>query len=509
MRIIHVAAEFAPIAKAGGLGEVIVGLSRMQMALLQDVEIIIPKHSFIHPNSLPYLKVETPEFTCKENGTEILNTMWSAEVEGCRLHLLEERHPAAYFRRPNIYGYPDDIPRFIYFSKAVIEYLKLQKQPIDVLHLHEWHTSLCAPLVKEIFAKELNVRSVVLTIHNLEYQGKCATWDLDAIGVKGASFLKPDKLQDDLHADSINLLKGGIVYADAITTVSPTYSKEILTPPLGFNLNKTLTKHKSKLQGILNGIDYKLWNPETDSLLAKRYSTQASFKEIELGKEKNKEALEKRFGLESGKRPWFGAITRLVPQKGPEMIEEAIHHVLASGGVFVLLGSSPLPDMQHRFDVLKEKYKGNRRLVLEFNYDETLAHLIYGALDFTLVPSHFEPCGLTQIIAMRYGTIPIVRSTGGLKDTIFDCDNSAVPIAARNGFTFSHPSELVNTIDRALEIKKNNSATFQTLVKHAIQSDFSWKKPADEYLKLYKKISGVSSSNQPPRIVARSVSRNI
>ena len=482
MRIVHIAAEFAPIAKAGGLGEVLVGLSRELVLQNIDVDIILPKYSFIEDSSF---QKEIAEFKSDPIHT---NTMWSATVENCRLHLLEPHHPAKYFDRPNIYGYPDDVARFLYFSKAALEYLKLQNRQIDVLHLHEWHTAICAPLVKTQMSHELKIGKVLLTIHNLEYQGKCATWDLDAIGMKGI-----DSLKDDTSPATINLLKGGIIYSDEVNTVSPTYAKEILTPTIGLGLNRTLTKYREKLSGILNGIDQKLWNPADDKDLSVNFSSTSSLAKIEEAKNGNKRALEKQFHLTAGKTLWVGAITRLVPQKGPELLEMAMDYTLSQGGIFVLLGSSPIPEIQRHFEALKQKHKGNPHLLLQFEYNEPLAHLIYGALDFTLVPSHFEPCGLTQLISMRYGTLPIVHSTGGLKDTVFDCDDSTVPTPQRNGFTFSKSEQWIETLARAFQLKKNDPATFQSLIRHAMQLDSSWKKPTEQYLKLYRKIRNLKA----------------
>ena len=457
MRIVHIAAEFAPLAKTGGLGDAVVGLCRELTRAGEKVEFILPKYDFIDARKLPRIKMEIPDFKCLEYN----NAMWSAEVEGCNVHLLEARHPAGYFHRGKIYGCEDDIPRFIYFSRAALEYLKLRNEPIDVLHLHDWHTALCAPLVKDLF-KELKVKSIVINIHNVEYQGKCAAHDLDAIGLKGADYLKKDKMQDDnpAYPKTINLLKGGIVYSDAVVAVSPTYAKEIQTAEYGFHLDATLRKNKKKLHGILNGIDYSLWNPAGQ------------------GKAPNREAIKKRFSLEP-KGLWLGTITRLVPQKAPELIEEALRTTLALGGTFVLLGSSPIPKIQAHFDQLKTKYKGNKQVVLHYDYDEALAHQIYAALDFLIVPSHFEPCGLTQLIAMHYGAIPIVRSTGGLKDTVFD---------GLNGFTFrdATAASFNEAIQKAF---KTDSATLQKMVRNGMQADFSWEKPAQEYLKLYRFLS--------------------
>lgn len=486
MRIVHLAAEFAPIAKAGGLGEVLVGLSRELTRSGNEAEVIIPKYDFIEQDKIRNLKIEVPNFKC----LEYQNAMWSGLVEECHLHLLEARHPAGYFHRGKIYGCEDDIPRFTYFSRAALEYLSLKKEPIDVLHLHDWHTSLCAPLVKDIF-KELKVKSIVLSIHNIEYQGKCASSDLDLVGMNGTSYLTPDKLQDDnpKFPKSINLLKGGIVYADAIVPVSPSYATEILTPAYGFNLNVTLRKMTSKITGILNGIDTTIWDPTKDPQISTQYTVESSLK----GKQANRA----KFLLDKNKKPWVGAITRLVPQKGPELIEEAIKTTLELGGCFLLLGSSPILKIQEHFDQLKLKYKDHPQILLHYHYDEGLAHQIYAALDLLIVPSHFEPCGLTQLIAMRYGTVPIVRSTGGLKDTVFDCEDPKIPSSQRNGFTFKEPTKagMNAVLNRAFQLFKSEPSTFQSLVRRGMQSDFSWKKPTQEYLKLYRSLKNTSTKS--------------
>ncbi len=490
MRIVHLAAEFAPLAKAGGLGEVIVGLGRELSRGAEKVDIIIPKYDFIANEQLKHLKLEIPDFKCYEKGTLHGNAMWSAENEQCRLHLLESRHPAGYFHRGKIYACEDDIARFIYFSRAALEYLKLKKEPIDILHLHDWHVSLSAPLVRDLFAKELQVKKILLTIHNIEYQGKCAVSDLDAIGLKGADYLTPDKMQDSnpMYPKTINLLKGGIVYSDAIVAVSPSYAKEIVTPEMGFGLDGILRKEKAKLTGILNGIDQKLWDPSSDPHLVSHFDPASSPTAVIAAKQKNKGALAKRFHTDLEKTPWIGAVTRLVPQKGPELLEEALKQTLKRGGVFVLLGSSPFPQMQAHFEKLKSQYAGNRQLILEFDYNEPLAHQIYAALDFILVPSHFEPCGLTQLIGMRYGAIPIVRSTGGLKDTVFDCEDPSIPIKQRNGFVFAQPTaaSLNDTLHRAITLYRNDPNTYQSLIRYGTKIDSSWTKPAQEYLKLYR-----------------------
>ncbi len=309
MRIVHLAAEFAPIAKAGGLGEVLLGLTRELAKKGEDVEVVLPKYDLTDLSKVQKLAIEVPHFKCLEHQ----NTLWSCAFEECHLKLLEARHPAGYFHRGKIYGCEDDIARFTYFSRAALEYLTLRKEPIDVLHLHDWHVSLCAPMVKNLF-KGLKVKSIVLTIHNVEYQGKCAAADLTQVGLPGEAYLKPQLLQDDnpKYPKTINLLKGGIVYADTLVPVSPTYAHEILTAEYGGGLESTLFKVRSKIHGILNGIDAKMWDPERDAALPMQYAVESAARA--------KQAVKAKFPLDGGKRPWIGAVTRLASQKGPELI---------------------------------------------------------------------------------------------------------------------------------------------------------------------------------------------
>ncbi|MBU6382819.1 MAG: glycogen synthase [Verrucomicrobia bacterium] len=480
MRIVHVAAEFAPIAKAGGLGEVLLGLTRELTKKGLDVETILPKYDFLDLSKVQNLSIEVPHFKCLEHQ----NAMWSCKYEECQLHLLEARHPAGYFHRGKIYGCEDDAARFIYFSRAVLEYLALQNKPIDVLHLHDWHVALCAPMVRNLF-HSLKVKSIILTIHNVEYQGKCAVADLNQIGLNGSFYLTPNLLQDDhpKHPSTINLLKGGLIFSDALVAVSPTYAQEILTPEYGGGLDGTLRKLRSKIVGILNGIDEKSWDPETDPFLPKTYGVESALK----GKQRMREV------LKLGKRPLIGAITRLVAQKGPELLEEAIEITLKLGGSYILLGSAPHAKLQQHFDQLKKKYQGNPQVLLEFEYHEALSHQLYAALDFLLVPSHYEPCGLTQMIAMRYGTVPIVRATGGLQDTVFDVDDASTIAQKRNGFVFRDKTKesMQHAIARAVRLFVSDPATFQSLIRRGMQSDFSWKRPAAEYIKLYRSKSAL------------------
>lgn len=486
MRIVQITAEFSPIAKAGGLGEMVLGLSRELTAVGQTVEIFLPKYDFLDLSKIQKLKMDVPDFKIPIHEHLYANAMWSAECEDCQLHLLETRHPAGYLQRNKIYGYEDDVPRFLYFSLAMLEYLKLQNKPIDVLHLHDWHFALVAILARDHF--KLPISTIVLTIHSAEYQGRCATWDFDAIGFKGADYLFKNKLQDDdpAYPETLNLLKGAIIYADAITTVSPSYAQEILTKQTEFHLGTTLRKNKKKLTPILNGIDQKFWDPSKDFYITAHYDAESSLKTIKQAKQASKNLLAAQFSLK-GNLPWVGAITRLVPQKGPKLIEEALKETIRLGGTFILLGSSPMTEIQEHFEQLKIEYADHPQVLLYLDYNESLAHQIYAALDFLIVPSLFEPCGLTQLIAMRYGTVPIVRSTGGLKDTVFDCNDFRVPIQQRNGFVFSEASSdsLKSVFQKAFAIFHKEKPLFDSLIRHDMNVNSSWKTPAKEYLRLY------------------------
>lgn len=486
MKILHLTTEFAPIAKAGGLGDVLVGLTRELLHIGEDVEVILPKYDFIPDHLLKNLTIDLPSFPCTEHGITHMNTMWSAEVENCRLLLLETHHPKNYFLRGQIYGCHDDTARFLYFSKACLEYLKAKNKKLDILQIHDWHTASAAVLAKDLI--KLPIQRVILTIHNAEYQGLCATWDLDAIGLKGTDYLTKDKLQDNLHSHTINLLKGGVIYADAVNTVSPTYAKEILTHAVGGSLSATFGKYKNKISGILNGIDQTLWNPATDPSLDMTYAAKSTIDTILKAKESARNKLSRQFGLDPNQRPWIGSITRIVPQKGPEFFEEGLHQVLEHKGSFILLGSSPIPSLQDHFNKLKKKHAQNPHVLLHFEYNETIAHQLYAALDFLLMPSHFEPCGLSQLIAMRYGTIPIVHKTGGLQDTVIDYENMEIPIGRRNGLIFQNATkpELNHAIARAIYLFRSNPADFQAMVPRVMNLDFSWEKPAQKYLDLYR-----------------------
>jgi starch synthase len=483
MRIVHIATELAGVAKVGGLADVLQGLSSQLIQEGHEVTIFLPKYQRIPDKDLKVIA----KMKIFERGSLFENTLLEGHLGKIRLLFLKPNHPGKYFDREQIYGYEDDLLRFIYFSKCAADYLSQHAKEFDLIHLHDWHPSLIAPLARDSYPS-LKEAKILLTIHNIAYQGKCRPIDLDHIGMSGGSYLSFDKLQDPTSPHLLNLLKGGIVFSNCITTVSPTYAKEILQN--GYGLEKTLGFYQKKFFGILNGIDAGFWNPEEDPFLAANYAASDSLKTILKAKEKNKQALRKELRLKEGTMPLVASIGRLVTQKGPELIRHAIVHTLKKGGQFVLLGSATTPELKENFTALKEELKANTNVSFCFDFSEKLSHLLYGASDFLVVPSQFEPCGLTQMIALRYGTIPIVRKTGGLADTVFDLQESKVPEKSRNGFVFEEFSKekLQETLDRATHLWTTSHEHLQQLMGKVMVQDYSWKHPTEKYLELYRKL---------------------
>lgn len=499
MHIIHIASELAPVAKVGGLGDVLLGLSRELSWKGHDVDIIIPKYDCMDSNEIRDMTIAYSDLMSYFEGQWYSNTIWTGWVENLRVYFIAPQHPRYFFNRGCFYGCEDDNDRFLYFSRTAIEFmLKKQLRP-DIVHLHDWQTAIIAALHYEMYNKlGFNSPKYVLTVHNFDYQGRCAPTDLDKIGLKSSDFMNPDKLQDDLYPEAANLLKGGIVYSDYVTTVSPNYAKEVLTPENGKGLEKTLLKYKDKFSGILNGIDYSYWNPEIDRYLPVHYSSRempASKKDRNTLEKKAyiKKTLRERFMLSDDHRPLVGCITRLVPQKGVELIKHAIAYTDAKNGQFILLGSSPIPAISADFHSLKHKYADHPHVYLALHYFEELAHYIYAAADMLIVPSIFEPCGLTQMIALKYGTVPIVRRTGGLADTIFDVDNSGRPFEETNGYTFEYPdnASLESALDRAFDCWFHHPDKWHKLMINGMNIDFSWNKSSNLYLDIYKKLKGM------------------
>jgi starch synthase len=497
MHCIHIASELTSVAKVGGLADVTLGLCRELSWKGHDVDIIIPKYDCMDSSNIRDFEVENPDLLSYYEGEFFHNIVWVGWVENLKVYFIEPHHPKYFFDRGCFYGCDDDIDRYLYFSRAAIEFIFKKQLKPDIIHLHDWQTAIIAVLYQDVY-KKLNYThsKVVFTIHNLEYQGKCSATDLDRIGLAASDYLSPEKLQDPLYPNTINLLKGGIVYSDYVTTVSPNYAKEVLTPLGGRGLDKTLIQYKNKFEGILNGLDYSYWNPEIDRYLPAHFSSR------EMPRDKKdhttldkksfvKNCLREKLMLAELHKPIVGCVARLVPQKGVGLIKHALKFTLSKQGQFVLLGSSPIPSISEDFHALKQEFADHPDVHLILHHQEDLAHLIYAGSDMFIVPSIFEPCGLTQIIALKYGSIPIVRKTGGLADTIFDVDYSSKPLDETNGYVFDHADNtgLESALKRAIDCWFHHPDKWRKLVIRAMNMDFSWNAPADQYIDIYRKIT--------------------
>lgn len=496
MHIIHIASEMAPLAKVGGLGDVVLGLCREISWKGHDVDIIIPKYDCMDSNEVRDLTIVQNDLMSYYDGEWYRNSVWTGWVENLRVYFIDPHHPRHFFNRGCFYGCEDDIERYLYFSRAAMEFLFKQMIRPNIIHLHDWETAAVTTLYADMYKKlGFGNTKFVFTIHNFEYQGKCSLSDLARIGLTDKSYLTEEKFQDSSNANLINLLKGGIVYSDFTTTVSPTYAEEVKTKAFGMGLESTVIKHQDKFAGILNGLDYSYWNPEIDRHLPVHYSSR----EIPANKKDRhtldkkayiKKILRERLLLSEDYRPIVGSVTRLVPQKGVELIKHALWHTLERGGQFVLLGSTPIPEISAEFHALRHQFVDHPHVHLTLHHQEELAHLIFAASDIFIVPSIFEPCGLTQLIALKYGAVPVVRRTGGLADTIFDVDNSGKKFPEINGFTFDEPTDVGfdGALNRAFDKWHFHQDEWRTLMINGMNLDHSWNDSSNRYITIYKKV---------------------
>lgn len=483
MRIVHLSAEFAPLAKIGGLADAVYGLAAFQ-AKNCDVEVIIPKYESIATKYLKDAKLETKTLKCVEKTIFHDNSIWSLNFQGIKLKLVEPYNHEKYFARSNVYGYEDDNARFLYFTRTALQLLNEGKEDIDILHVHDWHTAIAFLMLRELYPElQKKIKGKVLTIHNLAFQGKCPPHNFQDIGLNAEKLLADQNLKDDYCNRTFNILKGAIYLADAVTTVSPTYAKEIETKTYGCGLEEHIFKNRHKIFGILNGIDYSTWNPANSSI---SYNSEMDPKEIIAAKEKTKIVLGNRLSV-SFSGPLFACVTRLSHQKGHTLIKHAIIKALQLKGNFILLGSFSCPRIEKEYRSLKIRLAVNSKVSLNFGYDPELANEIYASADFILMPSIYEPCGLAQLIAMRYGTIPIARKTGGLADTVFEKEKGK-----GNGYLFQNIDikEMKMAMQRALD-DWDKPEIRAKIIKNDMKEDHSWEKSGKEYLSLYETLLGI------------------
>ncbi len=459
IKVLMAAAEASPFAKVGGLADVVGSLPPALKEMGVDIRIIMPKYGLINKKRYKLKKVLSD---IKINHLKV--NIWETKInKKIKVYFLENRK---YFSRSDVY-WGNNSKRFLFFSLAVLKILPFLKFKPDIIHCHDYHTAMIPDLLKiqkDNFYK--NIRTL-LTIHNLNYQGKEKP-EVLSVGQLNVNSLK--SLLDDVRDGDINFMVQGILNFDLINTVSPTYAREILKPSFSCGLDKILKKRKKDLYGILNGIDIKFFNPQTDKFIKQKYSIKTLEKKV-----KNKLHLQEKLGWEPfPEKMLIGLVSRLVWQKGVDLISKNFANLDCQ---FVFLGTG-YPEYENHLKDLAQKYPLKFKALIKF--DIKLAQEIYAGVDAFLMPSRFEPCGLGQMIAMRYGTLPIVHATGGLADTVDD----------KVGFRFRKFSSknLYNTIKKAINVYKNNPKKWQKMQKTAIQKDFSWKKSAKKYLNLYYKI---------------------
>ncbi len=486
MKIAFVASEMVPFAKTGGLGDV-VGTLPVELAELgHEVYAFLPRYKDIEVQKWS-LKTEISPLTVpigseKENGR-----VFSCKVsERLRVFFIDHLD---FYGRDYLYGtpmgdYPDNDRRFIFFQRGVLETIRILKLKVDIVHCHDWQTGLIPVYLKTLYANDplLKKAKSVFSIHNLGYQGNFPPDSLPYTGLGWEQF-SMERLE---FYGKISFIKAGLLDADAISTVSESYAKEIQTKEFGCGMENVLAARAGKIYGIVNGIDYKEWSPETDPDIAAKYN----FKTLEK-KQQNKLSLQDENDFKQDpKVPLLGIVARLADQKGIDILVPALNTLLKKGIQFVLLGTGE--DRYHQiFRDLAKKNAGNFRAHILF--DVKMAKRIYAGCDMILVPSYYEPCGLGQIIALRYGTVPIVRATGGLADTISEFDPAT---GKGNGFAFQQYSEtaLLASIEKALQVYKNEK-NWKKLIQNAMESDFSWRASAQKYVQLYEKLTTDGTKN--------------
>ena len=470
MKVLFAASEAYPFAMSGGLADVAGALPKALRSRFVGCRVVIPLYGTVSEEMRSKMKFIT-HITVPVAWRRQYCGIFEAHVDGVIYYLLDNQY---YFKRDTLYGHYDDAERFAFFSRAVLEILPYIDFIPDVIHCNDWQTAM-VPVYKDRYYHDgiyQNIKTV-FTIHNIQYQGKYG-YELmsDVLG------LSDDSAHIVEYENCVNLMKGVIECADRVTTVSRTYAEEILTPWFSHGLDEILKLRQFKLSGIVNGIDVDVYNPETDPLIYEGFSAENL-----AGKAKNKAELQKEMGLpQKADVPVIGIVSRLVGHKGFDLVKAVFEDILKADVQFAILGSGEW-EFETFFYDMKEKYPD--KVGLRLGFVPQLAHRIYAGADIFLMPSKSEPCGLAQMVALRYGTIPIVRETGGLKDTIQDSGDGE-----GNGFTFAtyNAHDMLEAVWRALAGYADADG-WNTLVLRAMNCDNSWKRSAGEYLKIYKEIA--------------------
>jgi starch synthase len=487
MYVVMIASECAPVAKVGGLGDVVYGLSRELEIRGHSVEIILPKYDCMRYDHIYGLQITYENLWVPWFNYHIRCTVWFGFVHGRKCYFIEPHSGDHFFERGSYYGFADEHLRFAFFSKAALEFMLYSGKRPDIIHTHDWQTALVPVILYETY-KHIGMQNcrACHTIHNFKHQGIAGDNVLWFTGLGQPDYYyNQDRLGDDFNPSAINFTKGALLYANFTTTVSPSHAWEVRHTDWGYGLGHALHAQQNKFGGILNGLDYDMWNPQTDPHIAQHYSDNELDKKYE-----NKRALRERLWLSQGYKPLIAYVGRLDTQKGVPLIKHALYYSLAHGAQFVLLGSSPESGTNAEFWQIKHELDQSPDCHLEIGYNEELAHMIYAGADMLIVPSMFEPCGLTQMIGLRYGTVPIVRSVGGLADTVFDIDYADCPEHTRNGYVFyqSDPDAIESAMNRAIGLWYDYPEKFRKLILNGMNFDYSWNIPGQNYINIYNHI---------------------
>ncbi|MBQ5884009.1 MAG: glycogen synthase GlgA [Clostridia bacterium] len=471
MKVLYAASEALPFAASGGLADVAGSLPQALRKRLIGCRVVMPLYDTIKQELRDTMKFIT-NISVPVAWRRQYCGIFEAKYGGITYYLIDNEY---YFKRGGLYGYYDDAERFAFFSRAILEIIPHIDFKPDIIHCNDWQTALTPLYYSTIYATQPGYENIktVFTIHNIQYQGVYGKELID--NVVGLDYSQKNLIEYD---DTVNFSKAAIECANAVSTVSPSYAKEILDPWYSHGLDTILKERSFKLRGILNGIDVESYNPETDKDIFKNYSAEKM-----TGKATNKRELQKFFGLPEKKdTPVMGMVSRLVSHKGLDLCKAVLDELLATTDIqLVILGSGDT-EYEDFFRGLAARFPEQVGLCLGFIPD--LARKIYAGSDFFLMPSKSEPCGLSQMVALRYGSIPIVRETGGLRDSVQDSGDGE-----GNGFTFANYNahEMLHTIRRACEGYADKKG-WKILVKRAMESDNSWGKSANEYIKMYKEI---------------------
>ena len=475
MNILYVTSEAVPFCKTGGLADVAGSLPPSLAANGDRVSVILPLYETVKDKWGEKLHFERWT-NVRLAWREVYCGLFSFEYEGVTWYFIDNE---SYFRRSDLYGYYDDGERFAFFSRAVTELLRSLPEKPDVVHCNDWQSALVPVYIRDEAVRNDFYKSIrtVITVHNIEYQGRFGRETVEDLFGLDRGWFDGGTIEFD---GDVNLLKGGIVTADAVTAVSPTYAQELKCAYFAHGLENVMRMSEGKLHGVLNGIDMKRYDPAHDESLAAPYSADDL-----TGKRQDKAALQKLLGLrEAPGTPILAMVTRLVSHKGLDLVCETLDTIMEKDVQLVVLGKGEAK-YETFFEYAKQRYGG--RMAVHLGYSEQLAMQIYAGADLFLMPSKSEPCGLSQMIAMRYGTVPIVRETGGLKDTVraYEAWNSA-----GNGFTFANynAGDMCHVVCQAIDLYHNNRDVYALLQKRGMTADFSWKRSAQAYRDIYSSI---------------------